>query len=122
MTKMLKEIEKVEQLKGEPRRRWFASPSLDLFLWYDDDDNIIQFQICYDKGPDEQALTWHHEKGLMHHKVDDGENRSFRMKGTPIMISNSNFNTNEIIPKFEQLAGDLEYSIVNFILTQLAQE
>ncbi len=119
---MLKEIKKVEQLKGEPRRRWFASTALDLFLWYDDDNNIVQFQICYDKGPDEQALTWHHEKGLMHHKVDDGENRSFRMKGTPIMVSNSNFNTNEILTKFEQLAGDLEYSIVNFILSQLRQK
>jgi hypothetical protein len=118
---MLKEIEKVEQLDGEPRRRWFSSTSLDLFLWYDD-DNIVQFQICYDKGPEEKALTWHHEKGLMHHQVDDGENRSFRMKGTPILVNTSDFDSAEIIAKFEQLAGDIEYHIVNFILSQLGSK
>ncbi|NKB36568.1 MAG: hypothetical protein GKR93_05265 [Gammaproteobacteria bacterium] len=119
---MLKEIEKVKQLEGEPRRRWFASTSLDLFLWYDDKGNIVQFQICYDKGPEEKALTWNHEKGLMHHQVDDGENRSFRMKGTPIMVNTSDFDSGEIITKFEQLAGNIEYSIVSFILSQLGQE
>ena len=49
---MLTEIPNVKQLADEPIRRWFSSPTLDLFIWYDDNDKTIQFQICYDKGPD----------------------------------------------------------------------
>ncbi len=117
---MLTEIPNVKQLSGEPKRRWFSSLSLDLFLWYDEDENLIQFQICYDKGPDEQALTWHHQRGLLHHTVDDGENRSFRMKSTPIMVSDSDFDAEKIITKFEQLAGNIEYKTVQFILSNIA--
>ena len=119
---MLVEIPKVKQLQGEPRRRWFSDASLDLFLWYDEEDTIIQFQICYDKGPEEQALTWHHEKGLMHHQVDDGENRSFRMKSTPIMVTSSEFDTSKISSKFQALAAELEYGIVSFVLSRLDEK
>lgn len=116
---MLKEIANVKQLKEEPRRRWFSSTTLDLFLWYDDDDAIIQFQICYDKGPAERALTWHHERGLMHHMVDDGENRTFRMKGSPIMVNDSEFDAENIMAKFKELAGDIDFATVDFILENI---
>ena len=116
---MLREIVNVKQLKNEPRRRWFSSSSLDLFIWYDDDDSIIQFQLCYDKGPAEKALTWHHERGIMHHAVDDGENRTFRMKGSPIMINDDEFDTEDILSKFRELAGDIEYATVNFIIDNI---
>ena len=119
---MLAEIPNVKQLEGEPRRRWFSSTSLDLFLWHNEDGEIIQFQICYDKGPDERALTWHHERGLVHHTVDDGENRSFRMKSTPIMVSNSDFDAEKIIAEFEQLAGNMEYKTVQFVLTRIVPQ
>ena len=116
---MLTEILNVKQLEGEPDRRWFSSPDLDLFLWYDDDKNLIQFQICYDKGPDEHALTWHHERGLTHHSVDDGENRSFRMKSTPIMVSGSDFDANIIARQFEQLADNVDHKTVKFVLSKI---
>ena len=116
---MLTEVLKVKQNPGEPVRRWFTSPSLDLFLWYDEDKNIIQFQICYDKGPNEQALTWHHQHGVSHHAVDDGENRSFRMKSTPIMTKSSDFDVVKIVADFEALAGDIEHKTVQFILSHI---
>ena len=116
---MLAEILKVKQTPNEPRRRWFATTSLDLFLWYDDDENIIQFQICYDKGPKEKALTWHHQNGISHHSVDDGENRTFRMKSTPIMLNNSEFDTEKIAARFEELAGNVEHKTVQFVLSHI---
>jgi hypothetical protein len=116
---MLSEVIKVKQIPDEPKRRWFASTSLDLFLWYDEKENIIQFQICYDKGPAEKALTWHHQKGISHHSVDDGENRTFRMKGTPIMVNDGDFNVQEIAQRFEELAGDLEHKTVRFVLSHI---
>ena len=116
---MLREIANVKQIKNEPRRRWFSSPTLDLFIWYDDDDAIIQFQICYDKGTAERALTWHFEKGLLHHSVDDGESRTFRMKGSPILVSDGEFDPEIIMSKFREIAGDIDYSTVNFILDNI---
>lgn len=116
---MLREIANVKQLKNEPRRRWFSSSTLDLFIWYDDDDAIIQFQICYDKGTAERALTWHFEKGLLHHSVDDGEGRTFRMKSSPILVSDGEFDTDNIISKFREIAGDIDYSTVEFILDNI---
>lgn len=116
---MLSEILKVKQHPGEPRRRWFASESLDLFLWYDDDENIVQFQICYDKGPQEKALTWNNNNGISHHSVDDGENRTFRMKSTPIMLNSSDFDAEKIASRFEELAGNVEHKTVQFVLSHI---
>ena len=116
---MLAEILNVKQIAGEPKHRWFSSPSLDLFLWYDEDESVIQFQICYDKGPNEHALTWHHQRGLAHHAVDDGENRSFRMKSSPIMLSNGEFNAGKIAARFEELAGNIDHKTVQFVLSHL---
>ena len=116
---MLREIVNVKQLKDEPRRRWFSASTLDLFIWYEEDESIIQFQLCYDKGPSEKALTWHHERGIMHHAVDDGENRTFRMKGSPIMINNDEFDIENILSKFKELAGDIEYGTVSFIIEHI---
>lgn len=118
---MLAEIPKVKQISGEPRRRWFASAELDLYLWYDDNDQLIQFQICYDKGPGEQALTWNRQRGLMHHSVDDGENRSFRMKSTPVMKDSSEFDPARIGGEFERLAGNMDYATVQFILSRIRE-
>ncbi len=116
---MLREVLKVKQIAGEPRRRWFSSPSLDLFLWYDEDDRLIQFQICYDKGPNEHALTWHFQRGLAHHSVDDGENRPFHMKSTPVMTSDGEFDADKISALFEELAGDVEHKTVQFVLSHI---
>lgn len=116
---MLTEVLNVKQIDGEPVRRWFASPQLDLFIWYDEDEQIIQFQICYDKGPDERALTWHHQDGLAHHAVDDGENRPFRMKSTPIMTHNSDFDAEKIASLFEELAGNIDHKTVLFVLSNI---
>ncbi len=118
-TVMLTEVANVKQIDGEPERRWFSSPTLDLFLWYDEKRNLVQFQICYDKGPNEQALTWHHQHGLAHHSVDDGENRTFRMKSTPIMLSDSDFDAKKIATLFEELAGNIDHKTVKFILSHI---
>ena len=116
---MLRKVLKVKQIAGEPRRRWFASPTLDLFLWYDENDNLIQFQICYDKGPNEHALTWHYQRGLVHYAVDDGENRVFHMISTPIMTNEEEFDAEKISASFEKLAGDVEHKIVQFVLSRI---
>lgn len=116
---MLKEVQAAKQPAGEPRRRWFESPKLDLYVWYDEGDDIIQFQICYNKGPDERALTWNRDAGLSHHAVDDGEGRVFHMKSTPVLAASADFDAGALRGLFEEVARKLEHDLYEFIIDQL---
>ncbi|MBI2993900.1 MAG: hypothetical protein HYY48_06965 [Gammaproteobacteria bacterium] len=117
----MKEVHTAKQPIGEPRRRWFESPQLDLYVWYGGEDEVIQFQICYNKGPGEQALTWSRDGGLSHHAVDDGEGRVFHMKSTPVLSASTEFDSAELRALFEDVARKLEHDLYEFIIHQLAR-
>ena len=87
---MLREILNVSQVPGT-HSRWFASTFLDLIVWYDKDMAITGFQLCYDKGREEKALTWRRDSGYSHNKIDDGEGRAYRQKMTPILVADGVF-------------------------------
>ncbi len=46
---MLREIEETSQKRGEPKRRWFSGSEMDLFVWLNEDDEIVSYQLTYDK-------------------------------------------------------------------------
>lgn len=117
---MLQEIREIRHIEGEPRRRWFTAPELDIYVWYDDADNIIRFQLCYDKGPGEQALTWRQGEGIVHHSVDDGESGIYRMKSTPVIITDTSYDPARITAMIEQHGGKLEHDLYEFILARLS--
>lgn len=116
---MLEEISEIRQIEGEPRRRWFTDPILDIYVWYDEDDNVIQFQISYDKGPGEQALTWRREDGIVHHSVDDGESGIYRMKSTPVIVADTGYDPTRIADLIKQHGGKLEHDLYEFILDRI---
>lgn len=116
---MLEEIREIRQIEGEPRRRWFTAPELDIYIWYDDKDNVIQFQVCYDKGPGEQALTWRQEDGVVHHSVDDGESGIYRMKSTPVITEDTSYDPSRITDLIKQHGGKLEHGLYEFILSHV---
>ena len=70
---MLREIKKISQMSDEPRRRWFSDEYFDLIAWYSPDDEIIGFQLCYDKDNNERTLNWMNPSTWTHYRVDDGE-------------------------------------------------
>ena len=82
---MLREVNEVQQVPGEPRRRWFASEALDLIVWEDADRRVTGFQLCYRVDDDEKALTWRAGRGFTHNRVDDGEGRPARHKMSPVL-------------------------------------
>lgn len=55
---MLVEIEKVRQVPGEDTRKWFVDENTDLIVWYDSENNVSGFQLCYDKKSVQRCLTW----------------------------------------------------------------
>lgn len=119
---MLKEIEKSNGESDNLTRRWFSDDALDLYVWHNDAGDIVQFQICYDKGPDERAVDWHHERGVTHHKIDDGEGKAMHMKSTPILIEGADFDRERVLTLFEDHAAYIEHGIVRFVLQHLRIE
>ena len=83
----LRELPDTRQIEGEPKRRWFNSPELDLIVWLDEDDAPVGFQLCYDKHHGERALTWRAGRGYDHAAVDDGEQTPAQHKSTPILVA-----------------------------------
>ena len=53
---MLHEWEGIRQREEEGHRRWYVDEAMDLIVWFEDSD-VVGFQLCYDKGSDEKAVT-----------------------------------------------------------------
>ena len=119
---MLKEITSVANNDAEPRRRWFSDKIVDLYVWYDDNDAIVQFQICYDKGPGEKALTWTRDGGFVQHAVDDGEGGLFRMKSSPILTERSRSETGQALQLLKGRGAKLEHDLYQFISVKLQEQ
>ena len=115
---MLREIQ-ARQLSGEPARRWFTSPNMDLFVWTDPEGAPTGFQLCYDKQFREHALTWTETTGFSHMSVDGGESRPARHKGTPILIANGAIDAARILEEFRLEAGALPIDFVALIESRL---
>jgi len=84
---MLREIQGVKQVQGEPRRRWFYSERCELMLWLDDGDRVVRFQFSYDKDANQHALTWEYPDTFRHTGIDSGETHPLKPKATPIHVA-----------------------------------
>ena len=118
---MLKEIP-VTSENDEPCKRWFTDHETDLFVWLDNDNNIIKFQVCYNKGKNEHALTWVKEQGFSHHAVDDGEEKVMKMKKSPILVQDGLVNLQDINDMFSSIGRELPAFIYNFVLETINRE
>ncbi|MDM8546477.1 hypothetical protein [Candidatus Venteria ishoeyi] len=117
---MLYEILQVKQVKGEPLRRWFMDQEFDLMLWLDETHvRIIGFQLVYNKTREARVITWQHDKGCSHDRMDDGENRPGRYKSSPILLPDGVFRAKYLIESFRQAAGNLTANDVNFVCKKL---
>jgi hypothetical protein len=112
---VLKEISSTRTDESEPTRRWFSDKIVDLYVWYDDNGAVIQFQMCYDKGPGEKALTWTRGGGFVQHAVDDGEAGLFRMKSSPILTERGCTDTVGALKLLESRGAKLEHDLYRFI-------
>jgi hypothetical protein len=118
---MLREIPAARQIPGEPKRRWFTSQNMDLFVWTSDEGSPIGFQLCYDKQSREHALTWTDAVGFGHTAVDGGESRPGRYKGAPILVANGAVDTGHILEQFRLEAASLPVELVHLIEGRIAQ-
>ena len=115
---MLREIP-ARQIAGEPPRRWFTSPDIDLFVWVDESGAPTGFQLCYDKQTREHALTWTEASGYTHMGVDGGESRPGRYKGTPILVANGAIDFHGILGQLKEQGAALPAEFMQMLESRI---
>ncbi len=120
MNDVLREVINTMQIRGEPRRRWFASHGFDLIVWLGEFEDVIGFQFCYGKPTSEKALTWRAEgKGLAHMAVDDGEAGDGRYKSSPILTPGGEWNAVQLLQDFLRISDFLPSEVKTLVVEQL---
>ena len=117
---MLLEIRNVDQVPGEPRRRWFFSHEQDLLVWFDDDAEPAAFQLSYGKYRNEHAIRWKAGKGFAHYGVDDGESGP-GVSEAPILVADGAFPASKVLTRFLELSGEMPRDIVAFVAARLRE-
>jgi len=117
---MLREIKGTVQKRGEPKKRWFTNSNIDLFIWLNEDDEIVSYQLTYSKPNDEKALTWSEEHGFSHLRVDDGA-RPSKHPASPLLVEDGVFNPSKIKSMLKENSGELEPSIESFIVSGIEE-
>jgi hypothetical protein len=117
---VLHEIKNVKQEAGAGRRRWFESDGLDLVVWLNADDAVDGFQICYDLGHGEHALTWREGVGFAHSAVDAGDETPLKNK-TPVLSPDNLVPWSEIARLFDDRSASLEAPLRQLVHDKLAE-
>lgn len=115
---VLEEIKNIKKYENEPFRKWFWSERLDLTVWYNNDDAIVGFQLCYGKGVEDKALTWDKDKGFTHDTVDEGDNPG-GYKRTAILEPDGVFDKDKIINIYKEESVDIEEETAQFVMEKL---
>jgi hypothetical protein len=104
---VLREYKDLKQEAGPGSRRWFESDGLDLVVWLDAAGVLTGFQLCYDFGRGEHALTWRRESGCAHHRVDGGD-ASPLSNQSPVLVPDGLIPWGELGLLFDQRSATLE--------------
>lgn len=117
---MLREISATRQNPDEPRKRWFSSASMDLVTWFDDDEVLVAFQLCYDKSHSERAVIWRRSGTRLEHlAVDDGESTPGKHKASPILTAGQRLSLQRVQEKLLLEASELQPVILADVLARL---
>lgn len=117
---MLLEVKNVQQMEGEPLRRWFFSHEQDLWVWFGEKGQVVAFQLAYSKYRNEHAIRWGEEKGFRHYGVDDGESGPIG-KGVPILVMNGKFQAQAVLNRFKDISVNIPREIGDFIVARLQE-
>lgn len=117
---MLREISHVSQTPGEPKKSWYTDDFFDLFVWFDEQDKIVSFQLSYGKPANEKMLTWNKRSGITHARVDDGEQQAGRQKAAPILVRDGPV-ANALTDDFRSACTQIDQRVATFVIEKLEQ-
>jgi hypothetical protein len=115
-------LREFKRLKQEPTpgfRRWFESDGFDLVVWYDAAGEVTGFQICYDFGEGEHALTWRSRGGYSHDAIDSGDTNPLR-KQTPILVRDGAVPWTRLRSTFDRRSENLDPAVRQLVRHKLA--
>lgn len=116
----LRELPRVQQVPGEPRRRWFHGHEMDLVVWEDAEGALLGFQLAYDRHRNEHSIEWRAGRGFAHYQVDDGEAVALS-KETPFLYRNGAFERDRVLMQFLAVAQGLPPEIAAFVAEKLRE-
>jgi hypothetical protein len=118
---VLREIKNVKQEHGAGARRWFESDGLELVVWLDRRGGVTGFQICYDLGRGERALTWRGRSGFVHSVVDAGDDTPLKNK-SPVLLPDGDVPWPELVRRFDESSVSLEPVLRQLVHGKLAEQ
>lgn len=116
---MLRELKHTRQIAGESKRRWFTSDDMDLIVWFDEQEQPLNFELCYNKLTREKALRWSAASGFTHWLVDSGENLPGRHKASPVYFAADTLGTSTLKAQFMHEGAHLPPVVRDFVLKTL---
>ncbi len=84
---MLREIPSSRKRINGLTRRWFTNEIFDLFIFFNKNNMLVQFQLCYIKRDNEHVISWSEKSGYAHDRIDTGRDMPGRA-GSPLFVSN----------------------------------
>jgi hypothetical protein len=115
---MLTALPKTRQNEGESKRVWYFSSSLDMFVWFDQDDVPYAFDLTYKtRRYQERTVSWHRERGYRHWKPEVGRQR-FGAGG--MLVQAGAFEHGSAAAQFLAQCADLPAAISREVLIRLA--
>ena len=91
---------------------------MDLYVWYDNADAPLGFQLCYGKPNEERALTWFRPASFSHMRVDTGP-ADGQGGGTPLLVLDGTFEPIPVRAEFARFGADLPRDVRDLVLAQL---
>ncbi len=114
-----------EEIVNQPEkgvfRRIFVddNDSLDLYVWYNKNKEIISFQLCY--GSRSRAATWKPGHDLIHENINNGKGLG-RWKGIMLLEPDGILDREKPAQEFIEASGNIDKEIANFVYHKLLNQ
>ena len=116
---VFREFKAVRQEPGG-RRRWFEAAEMEFVIWLDAAGAWTGFQLIYQQGDGERALTWRRGVGFSHSRIDAGESEALKNL-SPILVPDGVVPWARIEELFRRHADSLEDDVREFVLSRLTE-
>jgi hypothetical protein len=110
----------IKPREGDFARRWISDDYFDLIVWYEPDERLHGFQLCYDKEGDERAVTWIRGRPIQHNRIDTGDDLPTENRA-PVLVAGGTFPADLVRTEFAQRSACLSPFLRRLVLTKLAQ-
>ncbi len=114
---MLAEIATTRTHSQGYRRRWYQSDTMDLYTWQTDLGRFVGFQLAYDRGAEQRAITWLRGRGYFHARIDE-DSRGL-VATTPFLVPIDGFDVSRVHSEFRQSASELDRDVVLLVSRRL---